>query len=250
MTPSRRAVLPLLALPLLAQGKPPLRVRPRPGTAALGVRAGPDPAAIAPSAFEVRLIGRGAPSDVVRMESWYGRGRLLGTVSVAGRDLLLIATEGTRGTGVYQEWLVIAGCDDAGVLRVLGIEVLSCREVQGLSGEARLTGGVVARDVGLRVTYQSNRILPLPRREGRPPRMAAPARERWSTFLPWSGAGALPAPASVTTAGPMQRQADATRARVAALLASPVSDLIAIRPGLQEAGLYELGALYPATEPG
>ena len=93
---------------------------------------------------------------------------------LAGRDLVLLGFEGNTGTGVFQELLLIAGVDNAGRLRILGIETLSSREnsdcalAENLGGPHRGAPGWPGAAGPLRRGRHPDRCLPGPARRPAP----------------------------------------------------------------------------------
>lgn len=170
--------------------------------------------------FEFRLDGRGSPAGRITLPTWYGAARLAGTVRVAGRDLALLVTEGNTGTGVYQELLVIAGVDNARVLRILGIETLSARDNMDCAFAQTLAGTVRAAPDGrsLTVAYRGRGVRNGECGRGAPRTRRVPWSEQWTVDAPWQGDGVLPAAKGAGRTGSVARRLDKTRARVQAWL--------------------------------
>lgn len=176
--------------------------------------------------FEFHATGRGAPAGRITVPSWYGGAHLEGVVRIAGRDLVLIAFEGNTGTGVFQELLLIAGVDNAGRLRILGIETLSSRENGDCALAETLAGRVQASPGGqaLRVRYigAGTRTNACPARPGG----RRPWHENWQVVLPWTGEGVLPPATASGRIGSVARRLDNTRARTARWLAEAPRDVL------------------------
>lgn len=177
--------------------------------------------------FEFRANGPGAPPGRITAPSWYGGAHLEGVVHLADRDLALLAIEGNTGTEVFQELLLIAGVDNAGHLRILGVETLSSREngdcalAETLAGRIRAVpggGALRVRYVGAGTRTNACRARPGGRR---------PWREDWSVALPWTGEGVLPPATATGRAGSVARRLDETRARTARWLAEAPRQSIA-----------------------
>jgi hypothetical protein len=221
MTPRRTALL--AAAGLLAA--PPARaattdIALRPGGPRSAIRARTQRGARG-EAFVITFSGPDAPAHEVHLPSWYADGRVLRTLPVAGREVLLAAFQGNRGTGVAQRLGAVIGVDDAGALRVLGIETLSFHDAQVSTASRRMEGAIEPRperDALLLRQATTGRIRPRPE-----------TQERWTTRLAWSGAGVLVAEPTPPGAGEIRRRVDAARARIGAILAAtPVTDATAI----------------------
>lgn len=183
-------------------------------------------------AFAITFSGPGAPEGEVVLPTWYGDGRILRALPLAGREVLLAAFQGNRGTGVAQVLAAVIGCDDDGRLRILGIETLSFRDAQVSTATRHMEGSIEptpAHDALLLRHSTTARIRPRP-----------DSRERWTTRLAWSGSGVLVAAPTPARAGEIRRRVDAARARIAAILgAAPVTDATAI--DCDETGLWAVG---------
>ena len=220
----------LLALPAAA----------RAATTAIALRAGAPPATIrartvhtdAGEAFAIGFTGAGAPEGEIRLPTWYGDGRILRALPIAGRAVLLASFQGNRGTGVAQKLAAVIGMDDAGALRILGIETLSFHDAQVSTGSRRMEVAVEPRperDALLLRQTTTGRIRPWPERT-----------ERWTTRLSWTGSGVLVAEPTPPGAGEIRRRVDAARAKIAAILsAAPVTDATAI--DYDETGIWAVG---------
>ncbi|WP_198371360.1 hypothetical protein [Roseomonas rosulenta] len=182
--------------------------------------------------FSIAFGGPGAPSGEIRLPTWYGDGRILRALPIAGREVLLARFQGNRGTGVAQTLVAVIGCDDAGRLRILGIETLSFRDAQVSTASRRMEGSldaVQARDALLLRQSTTARI-----------RGRGETREGWTTRLAWNGNGILTAPPTPPRAGEVRRRVDAARGKIAAILsAAPVTDATAIDH--DETGLWAVG---------
>jgi hypothetical protein len=183
-------------------------------------------------ALAIRFTGPAAPEGEIRLPTWYGDGRILRALPVAGREVLLASFQGNRGTGVAQRLVAVIGCDDAGALRILGIETLSFRDAQVGTASRRMQGAIEAtsaRDALLLRQSTTGRIRPRPERT-----------ERWSTRLAWNGTGILAAAPAPRDAGEIRRRVDRARAKIAAILAAaPVTDATTI--DYDETGIWAVG---------
>jgi hypothetical protein len=126
---------------------------------------------------------------------------VLGRVNAAGREVLLARFEG-RGE---QMLLTIIGFDNAGALRVLGIETRTAKA--GSGNVTRETDGrLAAAPNGFSITMgMRGRGLP---------------SLRWNTNLPWDGEGVIDAPATPPGSPAERTQVDDARREVAAYLAA------------------------------
>jgi len=183
-------------------------------------------------AFVIALATPGGPEGEVRLPTWYGDGRILQALPLAGREVLLTEFQGNRGTGIVQKLVAVIGCDDAGALRVLGIETRSFRDAQVSNARRSLDGRIEAsarRDALLLRHATTGRIGVGPER-----------RERWTTALGWSGQGVLSASSTPRDAGEIRRRVDRARARMAAILsAAPLTD--ATRIDYDATGIWSVG---------
>jgi hypothetical protein len=183
-------------------------------------------------AFVIAFTGEGAPEGEIRLPTWYGDGRILRALPIAGREVLLVSFQGNRGTGVAQKLAAVIGVDDAGALRILGIETLSFHDAQVSTASRRMEGAVEARperDALLLRMSTTGRVRPRPE-----------TTERWTTRLAWSGQGVLAAEPTPRDAGEIRRRVDSARARIAAILAAaPVTD--ATRIDYDETGIWAVG---------
>ena len=189
-------------------------------------------------AFVIRFDGPNAPEGEIRLPTWYGDGRVLRTLPLAGREVLLASFQGNRGTGVAQKLAAVIGVDDAGALRILGIETLSFHDEQVSTASRRLEGVIEPRPerdaLLLRVTT-TGRIRPRPE-----------TSERWTARLSWSGSGGLAAEPTPAGAGEIRHRVDAARAKIAAILAAaPMTD--ATRIDYDETGIWAVGYAVPLT---
>lgn len=232
----------LLTLPCLA-ATPALAVTThvalRPGAPPFAVQARIEPHAEAREALAISFTGQAAPEGRVLLPSWYGRARVLNALSIAGRDVLVAAFEGNTGTGLYQELMAVIGCDDAGQLRVLAIETLSFRDNQVSTGWRRSSGQF---ETGPRRDALVLRMRSTARLPTRPPalRPGPEQTERWSTHLAWNADGPLrPSAAASVRPGIVQQRVDAARARIMALLATPMTD--ATRIDFDATGIFAVG---------
>ncbi|MBP0465552.1 hypothetical protein J5Y09_16625 [Roseomonas sp. PWR1] len=233
--PRRPLLLAALAAPFLSR-------QARAATTAIALRPGAPRTRIATRTLrgergEAFAIAFGAQGEV-RLPTWYGDGRVLRALPLAGREVLLAEFQGNRGTGVAQRLVAAIGWDDAAGLRILGIETLSFRDAQTSAASRRMTGTLEATAARDALLLRHETVL----RRGRGPDL----RETWTTRLAWSGAGLLAAPATPPRAGGMQRRVDAARARIHALLAAaPVTDATAL--DYDEAGLWAVGYAEPVS---
>lgn len=230
----RRSIL------LAAAGMIGLPAAARGATTAIVLRPGAAPATIrartlrsdAGEAFVIRFDGPGAPQAEIRLPTWYADGRVLRSLPIAGREVLLASFQGNRGTGVAQRLAAVIGVDDAGALRILGIETLSFHDAQVSTASRRLEGVLEPRperDALLLRQTTTGRIRPRPE-----------TTERWTTRLSWSGGGVLVAEPTPPGAGEIRRRVDAARARIAAVLAAaPLTD--ATRIDYDESGIWAVG---------
>lgn len=231
-----RAAAALLAAPAAAHA----------ATASIALRPGRPRAAIAArtvgaergEAFVIAFSGRGAPEGEIRLPTWYGDGRVMRRLPIAGREVLLASFQGNRGTGIAQRLAAVIGCDDDGRLRILGIETLLFRDAQTQAAQRRLEGGleaVATRDALLLRHATTGRVLP-----------ARARTERWTTRLAWSGSGILTAAPTPPGAGEIRRRVDAARHRLAAILAAAaVTDATTLDH--DATGLWAVGYAEPLT---
>jgi hypothetical protein len=214
--------------------------RARGATTAIALRPGAPPATIrartvrsdAGESFAIDFTGPGAPAGEIRLPTWYGDGRILRALPIAGREVLLASFQGNRGTGVTQRLVAAIGCDDAGALRILGIETQLFRDNQVSTASRRMEGrleATSARNALLLRQSTTGRVRPRPERT-----------ERWTTRLAWDGTGILAAAPTPRDAGDIRRRVDAARGKIAAILsAAPVTN--ATRIDYDETGLWAVG---------
>ncbi len=207
--------------------------------------------ALRPGAPRTAIAARTLPADrgetfaiafgehgEVRLPTWYGDGRVLRALPLAGREVLLAAFQGNRGTGVAQRLVAVIGWDDAAGLRILGIETLSFRDAQVTAPTRRMSGSIAPTERRDALILRHETVL----RPARGPER----REAWTTRLAWSGTGLLAAPATPARAGEVQRRVDAARARIGApLAAAPLRDATAL--DYDEAGLWAVGYAEPVS---
>lgn len=209
----------------------------RPGLPRVGIRVRTVPLA-AGEAFAIAFAGPGAPEGEIRLPTWHGDGRVLDSLPIAGRAVLLASFQGNRGTGVSQKLVAVIGCDDAGALRILGIETLAFGDAQASVATRRMEGAleaVPARDALLLRHATTGRF-----------RGRRGSRERWTTRLAWNGSGILAAAPAPADAGEVRRRVDAARQRIGAILAAaPVADATAIP--YDETGIWAVGYAEPVT---
>jgi hypothetical protein len=183
-------------------------------------------------AFAIAFTGEGAPEGEIRLPTWYADGRVLRALPIAGREVLLASFQGNRGTGVAQKLGAVIGVDDAGALRILGIETLSFHDEQVSTASRRMEGVIEPRperDALLLRQTTTGRVRPRPE-----------TSERWTARLSWTGTGVLAAEPTPPGAGEIRRRVDAARARIAAILsAAPVTDATAI--DYDETGIWAVG---------
>jgi hypothetical protein len=139
---------------------------------------------------------------------------------------------------VAQRLAAVIGVDDAGALRILGIETLSFHDAQVSSASRRLEGVLEPRperDALLLRQTTTGRIRPRPE-----------SSERWTTRLSWTGSGVLVAEPTPPGAGEIRRRVDAARGKIAAILAAaPVTD--ATRIDYDAAGIWAVGYAVPVS---
>ena len=207
----------------LRPGQPRVEIRARTLRLAVG------------EAFTIAFTGPGAPEAEIRLPTWYGDGLILHSLPIAGREVLLASFQGNRGTGIAQKLVAVIGCDDAGALRILGIETLSFSDAQSGIGSRRLDGrleAMRARDTLLLHHTTSARLHHRGRTTG--------SSERWTTRLAWNGSGILAAPPIPARAGEIRRRVDRARQRIGAILAAaPVTDATALP--YDESGIWSVG---------
>jgi hypothetical protein len=183
-------------------------------------------------AFAITFTGPGAPEGEVRLPTWYSDGRVLRTLPIAGREVLLASFQGNRGTGVAQRLAAVIGIDDAGALRILGIETLSFDDAQVSTASRRMEGVIEPRperDALLLRQTTTGRVRPRPE-----------TSERWTTRLSWSSQRVLTAEPTPPGAGEVRRRVDAARAKIAMILAAaPVTDATGI--DYDETGIWAVG---------
>lgn len=221
MTPRRSALLAaagLIAAPAALAATTSIALRPGQPRARILARTVPaDPG----QAFAIAFDGPGAPAGEIRLPTWYGDGTILRSLPIGGREVLLAAFQGNRGTGVAQRLAAVIGCDDAGQLRILGIETLAFSDAQVSVATRRMEGrleAVPARDALLLTQATTARF-----------RGRRDSAERWTARLAWSGSGILAAPPTPRNAGEVRRRVDAARQAIAARLgAAPLTDATAL----------------------
>jgi hypothetical protein len=230
----RRSIL------VAAAGAPALPAAARAATTGIVLRPGAPRATIrartvrsdAGEAFVIAFTGAGAPEGEIRLPSWYADGRVVRTLPIAGREVLLASFQGNRGTGVAQKLAAVIGVDDGGALRVLGIETLSFHDAQVSTASRRMEGVVEPRperDALLLRMSTTGRVRPRPE-----------TTERWTTRLAWAGTGVLAAEPTPAEAGEIRRRVDAARGRMTAILAAaPVTD--ARRIDYDGTGIWAVG---------
>ena len=198
-----------------ARLRTPRLVLLRPGAPMVTLHAG----VVAEQGLSVRFSGAGAPGGRILLPSWYGYGRVFQILRLRGRDIVLAAFEGNRGTGVYQEIQAAIGLDDAGVLRILALETLSYRMSGPCHDNWRLDGALRpgAGEGALRYEARLERREP----DCRSQRPRAPRREDWTDTLRWDGGGPIMGVPPPANAKDGQRRTAEIRALVAAWLVSP-----------------------------
>lgn len=196
---------------------------------------------IAEQRLSVRFTGAGAPEDRILLPSWYGYGRVFQVMKLRGRDIVLAAFEGNRGTGVYQEIQAAIGVDDAGTLRILALETLSyrmdgpCDDIWRFQGQLRPG----ASPDQLRYEARLERREP----ECRPNRRRPARRSTWTDPLRWDGRGPIMGSPPPASAGPVQRRAAEIRALVTAWLSTPRTAVT-----LDDVDRLRLMELFPAQD--
>ncbi len=236
--PRRTVLATAFALPWAARAARPggtetVKARLRPGQPALTVRVTAED--LVSRLVRIRATGPGAPAGEVVLASHYGGIPPLRLVRMRGRDVVVASLTGLSGTGVSQQLGVLIAVDDQDRLRVVGIESLDAHESGACESLATLTGHLAAGPgdgLHLACAYRRTRGPCGPRR-GRPPHL-----ERWTDQLTWDGQGAVAAAPAPAGSGPVRRATATARAKTAALLAQPVTDLQAF--DMTETGLYEL----------
>lgn len=236
MTMNRRALI------LAALAAFPFPAVARAATTSLALRPGAPRTPIAARTLpaergETFAIAFGEHGEV-RLPTWYGDGRVLRALPLAGREVLLAAFQGNRGTGVAQRLVAIIGWDDAAGLRILGIETLSFRDAQVSASTRRMNGTITPTERRDALILRHETVL----RPARGPER----REAWTTRIAWTGSGLLAAPPTPPRAGEVQRRVDAARARIAVpLAAAPVMDATTL--DYDEAGLWAVGYAEPVS---
>lgn len=231
MTMTLRRPLLLAALAAL-----PLPTTARAATTSLALHPGGPRVPIATRTLpaergEAFAIAFGTQGEI-RLPTWYGDGRVLRALPVAGREVLVAEFQGNRGTGVAQKLAAVIGWDDAAGLRILAIETLSFRDAQTSAASRRMTGALEPTPARDALLLRHETVL----RRGRGPER----REAWTTRLAWSGTGLPTAPATPPRAGEVRLRVDAARARIHALLApAPVTDATGL--DYDEAGIWAVG---------
>ena len=190
----------------------PRTVQLRPGAAPVSVTT-----RFQDSALLLRFNGRDAPAESFQFTSWYGYARVFAVRRLRGRDIVLVAFEGNRGTGAYQEIQAVIGQDDDGIARILALETLHYRLTGPCEdGSSLAIRATVARDdEGLVLSHRWRRDLGTC-----PPRRNRRSEERWTTTLGWTGRGAMAAP-TTGAASAARRRVEAARARASDWLATP-----------------------------
>jgi hypothetical protein len=201
-----------------ARHDPPAIATPRP----VRLRPGAAPVTLETALEDQRLVlrfaGEGAPAAVFRFPTWYGWARPFALLPLRGRELVLVAFEGNRGTGVYQEIQAAIGQDDDGVARLLALETLRARQTPFCGEESRLTVRLTPWPDGtaLRLDHFARGATNGCGRPGGARRW----REEWATTLRWSGRGPFLVPPPLPGAAPGRRLVEASRAKAAAWLAA------------------------------
>jgi len=191
----------LLAAPLLAAAAPAPKhggnsVRLRPGGPAVPFRLTVHPMATGLSFAGFR-------------ESFAlpGEASVLGTYPIAGRELLGIGFDASALAGVTQKLCALIGWDGR-TLRILGVETLAFSSGDNGS-QSTLKATLGPGDAThLRLSVEASRA-----EHGK-----AAHHESWTDLLAWREGAPLTTADPGKSAGPWQTRADATRARVAALL--------------------------------
>ena len=195
----RRTLLASL-LPVAASAQSALRVRPGQPTLPYQSRMITD-AEFGPwLQIDIGTLG------TVMLPSRQRRAAVLGRLQAAGREVLMARFEG-RGE---QMLLAIIGFDNAGAMRVLGLETRS----------AKVVSGAVTRETDGRLAAAPNGFAITMGMRGR----GTPSL-RWNTNLPWDGEGVIPAP-DTPGGSPAERVFvdDARREAAAWLAAEPRRD--------------------------
>jgi hypothetical protein len=203
----------LLAAPLLIAA----RAAPRKAAAsALRLRPGGGPVTchLAVEPIASRLTFTGFHESFVLP----GEAVILGTYPVAGRELLSVGFDASALAGVSQKLAALVGWDGK-TLRILDVETLSFASSDNGS-QSSLTAHLAAGDRDhLRFSVEASRSE----------HQKAPRHEAWTDLLAWhEGAPLATAPQAKPAAhpaGPWQARCEATRARIAALLTPPRTQL-------------------------
>jgi hypothetical protein len=186
----------------------------------------------------IRLSGQGAPAGEVVLPTRYGGEVPVKVLALSDRDVLLAETDGNGGTGMAQRVGVFVGVDNAGRLRVIGIESLAIQDSTTCEREARMAGSITSlADGRLRFACDYARK----RGECGFRWRRRPHRERWSEILSWDGRNAIASPPLPSDAGPVQRATYAARQSVSRELARPVADLRRVR--LSSTGIFDLASV-------
>lgn len=223
MITRRAALLALLPMPALAQprGGGGRRLEAR-------LRAGAPPVALELAAVGAgrdrvqRLRATGAVTGEVILPTQTGATGTPVVLPLAGRDVVMINMAGTTGIGIAQQLGALIGADDAGRLRVIGLENLDARDNSNCESEGRLTGRFAAGKEGtldFACAFQRIRGSCGQRWQG------TPRREAWTDVLAWDGAGAIGSDPPPDDAPRIRHAMANARQKVAAMLTPVVADL-------------------------
>jgi hypothetical protein len=194
----------ILAAPLLmAAGRPASRggsLRLRPGAPPVAYR-------LAPQIMASHLTFTGFRQPVVLP----GEAVILGTYPIAGREILAVGFDASALAGVTQKLAALVGWDGK-ELRILDIETLTFSSGDNGS-QSRLSAHITAGPSHdqLRYTAEASRS-----ERGKPPR-----HESWTDTLTWREGAPLTIATPNKAGGPWQNRMEASRARLATLLATP-----------------------------
>lgn len=202
----RRRILLAALVPGAASAQPVLRARPGQPSLPYQSRMIADAASGPWLLLEVGGLGE------IGLPSRNRRAAVFSRLNGAGREVLLARFEGPRFDGDGEQMLLaIIGVDNAGELRVLGLETRTAKAGQG-NVTRETDGRLAAAPNGFSITMaMRGRNMP---------------SLRWNTNLPWDGEGAIDAPATPAGSPPERILVDEARREAAAWLATePRRDL-------------------------
>ncbi|MGG5820592.1 hypothetical protein [Falsiroseomonas sp. HW251] len=226
MIKRRAALLLMLPTPALAQqrsggqgGGRRLEARLRPGGPPVAIELA---AASAGRERVQRLRASGAVTGEVILPTQTGAAGSPVVLPLAGREVVMVNMAGTTGIGLTQQLGAVIGADEAGRLRIIGLENLDARDNSNCESEGRLTGRFVPGAEGalnLDCAFQRIRGSCGQRWQG------TPRRESWTDMLEWDGRGALRGEPPPDDAPRIRHAMANARQRVAAMLTPVVTDL-------------------------